>query len=96
MEFEDVACHRKKYRPGKSQNHPMKKKSNSPYHTVSLFLMLPISAVSFSFLTSCATEEVQERADRRNDWLERMGENAEIRQDARDARYDRQFDRLMD
>lgn len=58
--------------------------------------ILPIPALAAVLLSSCATEGVQERADRRNDWLDHVNENAEVRRDARDERYDRRFDRLMD
>ncbi|MBL9153424.1 MAG: hypothetical protein JNK37_13100 [Verrucomicrobiales bacterium] len=69
----------------------MKMPSLPTFRPASLLLL-----TAASLLTACATEGVQQRVERRDDWIEQMGENAEIRRDARDARYDRQFDRLMD
>ena len=73
----------------------MKTDTHRPFRPLSRLLLLPLSAAATSFLPACATDGVQERVDRRNDWIEQMGENAEIRQEARDERYQRQFDRLM-
>jgi hypothetical protein len=48
-------------------------------------------------LSSCAsTDEVQQRVDRRSSFLDEAAEKAEIRRDAREERYERQWDRLMD
>lgn len=69
----------------------MKMPSLPTFRPASLLLL-----TAAALLTACATEGVQQRVERRDDWIEQMGENAEIRRDARDARYDRQFDRLMD
>ncbi|MCB1231100.1 MAG: hypothetical protein KDN19_12570 [Verrucomicrobiae bacterium] len=53
-----------------------------------------MAALSF-FLSSCASENVQKRVDRRDGALNKMGENMEIRQEARDQRYNDRFDRMM-
>ena len=45
-------------------------------------------------LASCAAEGVQRRTDRRSGILEKSATNREIRQDARDDRYDAQWERL--
>lgn len=60
----------------------------------SIALMLCLAHIGI-FLISCASDGVQKRVDQRGGTLERMGENMEIRRQARDERYDRQFDRLM-
>ncbi len=61
-------------------------------HTFLGFLILGASAF---LLASCASENVQKRVDRRDGTLNKMGENMEIRQQARSDRYDRRFDRMM-
>jgi hypothetical protein len=48
-------------------------------------------------LTSCSSnEELQHRLDRRNDSYFKLQERREMRQDARDERYEAWFDRIMD
>ena len=47
-------------------------------------------------LTSCSTEALQDRMDSRNEAYYKLQERREIRQDARDARYDAWWDRVMD
>jgi hypothetical protein len=48
-------------------------------------------------LASCSSpEELQSRMDKRNDSYYNLQERREIRQDARDDRYDAWFDRIMD
>lgn len=47
-------------------------------------------------LSSCSTEALQDRMDSRNEAYSKLQERREIRQDARDARYDAWWDRVMD
>jgi len=47
-------------------------------------------------LSSCTTEQVQQRAEERNQAFYRRGTNSDIRQDARDKRYEAAWDWIMD
>lgn len=55
-------------------------------------LLILVTAV----FSSCSNADLQERMDRRNDAYSGLQERREIRQDARDARYDAWWDRAMD
>jgi hypothetical protein len=46
-------------------------------------------------VSSCSSDSVQKRVDRRTDIGGKMDENMRIRRDARDERYERQWDRMM-
>ncbi|MCB1077393.1 MAG: hypothetical protein KDM64_06150 [Verrucomicrobiae bacterium] len=62
---------------------------------VRLILSAVLFTSSASLFTSCASDKVQQRVDRRSDGLEHIGNNMEIRRQARDERYERQWDRIM-
>ena len=51
---------------------------------------------SVVFLTGCSNEALQKRVDGYNDAYSNLQERREIRQDARDARYDAWWNRVMD
>lgn len=57
-----------------------------------LLLWIP----SVVLLSSCSNEALQKRVDGYNDAYSKLQERREIRQDARDARYDAWWDRTMD
>ncbi len=52
--------------------------------------------VPLAMLTGCSNDALQERVDGYNDAYSKLQERREIRQDARDARYDAWWDRVMD
>lgn len=65
----------------------------SPFRFGLKFGLMLTSAL---FLVGCASpEDVQNRMDRQNETLSKIGTNAEIRQQARDARYDAAWDGIM-
>lgn len=58
--------------------------------------MLPVLGLPCLLLSSCASNAaLQGRLDRRNDNYDNLQERREMRQDAREARYDSWWDRAM-
>jgi hypothetical protein len=57
---------------------------------------LLVALLILACFASCAAEGVQRRTDRRSGILEKSATNREIRQDARDQRYEEWFDRIKD
>jgi hypothetical protein len=65
-----------------------------PFHFMPI--KLPLLAAITCALASCSSnEELQDRMDKRNESYYKLQERREIRQDARDDRYDAWFDRIM-
>lgn len=65
-----------------------------PFHFMTI--KLPLLAAVTCALASCSSnEELQDRMDKRNESYYKLQERREIRQDARDDRYDAWFDRIM-
>ncbi len=67
----------------------------------SIFRLFPSAGIALVtatiLLSSCASnEELQNRMDSRNANYQSLQDRREIRQDARDERYDAWFDRIMD
>jgi hypothetical protein len=70
-------------------NHPYLKKAAMNSKIVLLSFAVALCA-------SCSSnEELQDRMDKRNEAYYNLQERREIRQDARDDRYDAWFDRIM-
>jgi len=57
---------------------------------------LPCLAVAGLVLSSCSSADVRERTERTDQAFYKLGTNADIRQDARDKRYDAAWDWIMD
>lgn len=72
-------------------NHSNSKPSRIARSTSQLCAILILACMA-----SCAAEGVQKRTDRRSGVLEKSATNREIRQDARDDRYDAWWDRIKD
>ena len=68
-------------------------RSTTPSHKTLPLLLVPcLFCLLFS---SCASEGVQERMDRRNSVMDSIGENSSIRRQARDERFQKSRDRLF-
>lgn len=65
-----------------------------PFHFMPIKLSL-LAAVTCALASCSSNEELQDRMDKRNDSYYKLQERREIRQEARDDRYDAWFDRIM-
>ena len=66
-----------------------------PFFSSRILCVTSLAIVGLA-LASCTTEKVQQRTDERNQAFYRRGMNADIRQDARDKRYEAAWNWIMD
>lgn len=68
-------------------------RATPPSH--SALSLLLVSCLCCLLFSSCASEGVQDRMDRRNSVMDTIGENSSIRRQARDERFQKSRDRLF-